>query len=216
MKIEKIEVTKDIILLVFENQKEITSTFLRFQEYYESPEFKGKIFTLEEYKLWYCDVKGSFSYYSDWNGFNIPSYILKPFYNGEFKSLSLKELELLSLLQENYENGEFYLIGIHKDMKEPLKVLKHEIAHGLYHTNKNYKQEIQEVLTNYNLKDFKEYLSTSGGYHQDVLEDECHAYMIDSSSNKTNKLKYILLKFKLRKIYKKYLKSNNINLKKII
>jgi len=56
---------------------------LRFEEYYESPRFKGRIFTFDEYRKWYVKNSpkgkktGRFTYYSDWSGFNIPSYALK-------------------------------------------------------------------------------------------------------------------------------------------
>jgi hypothetical protein len=84
----------NIHLLVFDNQYDLASTFLRFQEHYESPEFAGKVFTLDEYKNWYINHSpraskdGVFTYYEDWNGFNIPSKILKPFYGGKFSPLS--------------------------------------------------------------------------------------------------------------------------------
>jgi hypothetical protein len=86
-----------IHLLTFDNQIDLTSTFLRFQEHYESPFFKGKYFTLDEFKEWYIKTSpngkksGKFTYYTDWGGFNIPSYILKPFYNGAFNPLSENE-----------------------------------------------------------------------------------------------------------------------------
>ena len=45
----------------------LTSTFLRFQEYYESPKFRNLGFSLEEFQDWYVTTRdhGEFSYYSD-------------------------------------------------------------------------------------------------------------------------------------------------------
>lgn len=86
MEIDKKKITDKINLLVFENQKELASTFVRFQEHYESPEFAGKTFSLEEFKEWYIKNSekgretGEFTYYEDWSGFNIPSYVMRPFY----------------------------------------------------------------------------------------------------------------------------------------
>ncbi len=37
-----------IFLLSFPTQEYLAKTFLRFQEHYESPEFRGKIFSLEK------------------------------------------------------------------------------------------------------------------------------------------------------------------------
>ena len=64
----------NIILIVFESQLELTKTMLRPQEFYESPEFKGKAFLLKDFKEWYKTTTPhkDFTYFSDWAGFNIP------------------------------------------------------------------------------------------------------------------------------------------------
>lgn len=65
------EILKDVFHLNYLTQEQLASTFLRFQEHYESPEFRGKIFTLDEYKEWYMTnspnsiKKGIFTYYED-------------------------------------------------------------------------------------------------------------------------------------------------------
>ena len=207
MKITKEQILDKVFLLTFENQKEITSTFLRFQEHYESPKFRNKIFTLEEFKKWYSDLKGGFSYYTDWNGFNIPSYILKPFYDGKFDPLSEKEKQLLKLFKN--ENGKFYIIGIHKDTKSVVNLLKHEMAHGLFYTNDEYRKNVQNILAQYDLKKIKNELREKGGYHEEVLDDEVHAYSLDS----VNKLKsHIPAKMKksLQDEYQKVLTRKNM------
>ena len=111
MEIKKSKITQKIFLLEFENQKDITSSLLRFQEHYESPEFKDKIFTLEEFKKWYSSIKGGFTYYTDWNGFNIPSHILTPFYEGKFNPLTKEEQMILNLFKN--EKKPFYQRGIY-------------------------------------------------------------------------------------------------------
>ncbi|MDB5254555.1 MAG: hypothetical protein JWL80_621, partial [Parcubacteria group bacterium] len=105
----KREVRPHVYLLEFQTQAELASTFLRFQEHYESPEFKGKIFTRAEFEKWYAGENGSFSYCSDWSGFNIPSIILEPFRAGSFNPLSLEEQNFL----KHFEGLEhpFYIIG---------------------------------------------------------------------------------------------------------
>lgn len=179
MNIKKVNITQNIVLLIFEDQKSITSTFIRFQEYYESPKFKNKIFSLDDYKKWYIKQKGSFSYYTDWNGFNIPSHILKPFKKGLFNPLSQKEKHLLNMFKDR--NDDFYIIGIHKEKDTSKDVLKHEIAHGLYYTDQKYQDKIKKILQEFNTKPVKEELQESYGYHEDVLNDEVHAYLIASS-----------------------------------
>jgi len=187
-KIIKSEILKNIFLLEFETQLELASTFLRLQEYYESPQFKGKIFTLNEYKDWYTKEKGKFSYYTDWGGFNIPSSIITSFTQGLFNPLSDKETNLINLFKE--VPHPFYIIGIHKELESHHKdkYLKHETAHGLYYTNSKYREKVENILSQYDLVDFKNWLKSTGGYHEEVLDDECHAYAIAGSSKLDIKL----------------------------
>ena len=207
MDIKKLKITDKIFLLVFKNQKEMASTFLRFQEYYESPEFRRKVFTLKEDKKWYSSVRGSFSYYTDWNGFNIPSYVLKPFVKGKFDPLSKKEGAVLELFSK--KRGKFYVIGVHKRSKGTLSTLKHEIAHGLFYTDNGYNKEVVKLLSGFDLSKLKKELGSLGGYHDGVLDDEAHAYSLSNSKKIKTKIPG-KLNSGLEKVYQKYLKKNNV------
>ena len=55
--IKKRCIGEGIYLLEFDTQYALTSTLLRFEESYESPEYKGNIFTLSEFKRWYSKSK---------------------------------------------------------------------------------------------------------------------------------------------------------------
>jgi hypothetical protein len=173
-----------IHLLTFDNQIDMTSTFLRFQEHYESPFFKGKYFTLDEFKEWYIKTSpngkksGKFTYYTDWGGFNIPSYILKPFFNGAFNPLSENEKQFLSYFENN--ESDFYIIGITKQTTSSQSAIVHETAHGLFYLNESYRKEIEQIISAYDVYKFNEKLIDMG-YHQDVLVDEIQAYCIDST-----------------------------------
>jgi len=213
MYIEHQKLTDRIHLLIFNTQRDISSTFLRFQEHYESPKFRGKIFSLEEFKRWYVQnspkgIKtGEFTYYTDWNGFNIPSYVLKPFYSGKFNPLSEQEKKFLEIFKDEPEP--FYVIGIHRETKKLNLFLKHEIAHGLFYTDKDYRGEVLAILSQFDVKPIKIELRSKAGYHEQVLEDEVHAYIIASGKRlKTSIQKKLSLK--LRKIYKGYT-TNKIN-----
>ena len=52
-----------LILVRAEHQYTLASAFLRFQEHYESPKFRGEIFSLEEFMDWYAVEVGNFTYY---------------------------------------------------------------------------------------------------------------------------------------------------------
>lgn len=210
MNIAHTKLADKIHLLTFDTQKDITSTFLRLQEYYESPKFKGKIFSLNEFKKWYIATSpngiktGKFSYYSDWNGFNIPSYVLKPFHDGKFNPLSRQERKFLNIFKN--EVGVFYVIGIHKKIKKIRQLLKHETAHGLFYTNDDYRKEITHALSKFNIEPIKNELRLRAGYNETVLQDEVHAHSLDSASGLTTPIPR-KLSTKLKHIYKKYLKQ---------
>jgi len=165
----------------FESREALLKTFLRPQEYYESPEFKGKVFTLDEYKAWYQESRGAdtFTYYSDWSGCNVPSYIFKDFKEGKFDPLSSQELALLKLLKTIKEQT-FYVIGTFNGGSK--SVLEHEILHGLYYTTPVYKAGIDLLLevNKESLVDLKDHIR-SLGYHESVVLDEVQAYAGASS-----------------------------------
>ena len=208
---EIIKLTEKIFLLVFESQYDITSTFLRFQEHYESPKFRGKIFGLEEFKKWYVQESpngretGEFTYYSDWNGFNIPSSVLEPFYEGKFHPLSKKEQMILDIFEK--ENDKFYIIGVHKEIEDFQEFLAHETAHGLFHTDENYKKRVLSVLKEHDFSEVREELASMGGYHPAVLDDECHAYAVDGKNSLEAKIPKEAQK-KLQDVFNKFLEKN--------
>jgi hypothetical protein len=213
MKMEKVEILDGVFLVVFDSQLEITSTFLRFQEYYESPKFRGKIFSLNDFKKWYSEMKGVFSYYTDWNGFNIPSEILQPFYEGKFDPLSQKEKDFLELFKN--ERGKFYIIGVHKSISDLKALLQHEIAHGLFYTNENYKKNVLKILNKFDVNEIKKELKGSDGYHDEVLDDEAHAYALDSVKKMDVEIPR-QLHTELKSNFQKVLNKLNVDIEDII
>ena len=178
-----IKLTDQMIRVHFKTQRELAETFIRFQEYYESPEWKNKIFTLGQYREWYSRETGAFTYYSDWNGFNIPSEVLIPFRCGLFDPLTDLEKQFLELIPARTEK--FYIIGTHAERGDKEDdTLTHEICHGLYYTNDTYRKEVNMLLgVCYDaLQPLRDKLLSTLGYHNDVIDDECHAYV--SASNK--------------------------------
>ena len=199
MKIKKKMIKDRIYLLEFESQHDLASTFLRFEEHYESPEFSGKIFTFKEFKKGYSNVKGSFTYYDDWPAFNIPSSVLKPFYEGKFNPLSKKEKQLLELFNEHEDD--FYIIGVAKNSDK--SYLNHEIAHGLFYTNPEYKGKVLALLKKFNLEEIKKELKSKDGYCDDVLDDELHAWILTDSDELGTKPPE-KLKDELKRLFEEY------------
>lgn len=164
-----------IIHVEMDNQRELAETFLRFQEHYESPQYRGKVFTLGQFREWYAKTNGSFSYYDDWNGFNVPSSALRPFRTGIFDPLTDQEKKLLELIPDRLEN--YYVIGTHsKD-----SAVEHEICHGLYFIDEKYREEVNRLFCRLKpgvLKPLEKWLLKTG-YCEEVLVDECNAYICE-------------------------------------
>lgn len=159
-----------------DSQEELGLTFMRFQEYYESPnpDFKNKIFTLGQLRNWYSETYGADTYHRDWHGFNFPSRVLIPFKQGLFDPLTNEEKDLLTLFK--YRHNDFYVIGAQNNA-----VLRHELAHALYASNINYRQEI-DYFINQNKSKIKKLTAyiLNKGYCKEVLNDEIQAYVTDN------------------------------------
>jgi hypothetical protein len=174
-KVIKQRVGPGIFLLRFKTQYELTSTFLRVQEHYESPEFHGRVFSLEQYMDWYAQRYGNFTYYQDWSGFNVPSTAFAPFYAGAFDPLTRKERALLRLFANL--RGRFYVIGIYEGHGNSLT---HELAHALFFTDARYRQAVQEAMLSYDTGALERQLAKAG-YARHVIKDEVQAYLIAPS-----------------------------------
>ena len=154
--------------------------FCRAQEFYESPcrKFKGKAFSIWDYFSWYAKAspKKCFSYPSDYVGFNVPVAILAECYSlckaetpydDVMKNLAFKLL---------LANPKSYLIGA-PSLSD--STFKHELAHAFYHTNTDYKSEVDKLTAKIpaeGLKQFKSNLKDLG-YCSAVMKDEIQAYL---------------------------------------
>lgn len=165
-----------IYFISFPNQCLMAKTFLRPQEFFESPRFRGEVFSLDEYKAWYRSVHehGEFSYYFDWAGFNLPGGVLKPFLEGSFGALSTCEEALFAPLREVREP--FYVIAT--SAAEGSSTLRHEIAHALYFTNENYRNAADAIVAAVDRGPLERFLKRLG-YHSARWDDEMHAYLGD-------------------------------------
>ena len=152
---------------------------------------------------------GEFTYYSDWNGFNIPSNVLDLFYKGEFDPLSEKEQSILDLLQ-----GEEYLrdiIGVSKESKDILNTLKHEIAHGLFHTDNEYNKRVLKIISNYDTSLINKQLASKAGYHEEVFNDEINSHSLDGKEELISLFPERLVK-ELNNLYDEFLEKNGIEI----
>lgn len=159
-----------------DSQEELSLSFMRFQEYYESvnPDFKNKIFTVGQLRAWYSLTYGGDTYHKDWIGFNFPSKVLEPFKKGLFDPLTEYETNLLEFFRYRHDN--FYIIGA-----QDQATLRHELSHALYSTNDQYARTVNSILDNNKkkMKKVRQFILDKG-YNHDVLNDELQAYITDN------------------------------------
>ena len=174
----------NIVHIVMEDKNSLAKAMARFQEYYESPfeDIRGQIFTLGYLKYkgsrenpginTYC---GNNLIEADWSGYNFPSSVLLPFVQGLFDPLTPEEEAIVEMLR--YRTDDFYIIGTYGD-EDPADTMEHEIRHAMYGISNEYKKEVDKLLDAYRaeLDPLRKCLA-SWGYHKDVIDDECHAYM---------------------------------------
>ena len=204
-RIAKRKIAKGIYLLRFKTQYQLAATFLRVQEYYDSPRFHGRIFSLEEFMDWYAQRYGNFTYYEDWSGFNVPSSALKPFYEGKFDPLSEKEKELLRLFRGLRER--FYVIGIcGSDARDSLT---HELAHALYFIDDCYRKAVQKAMRGHKTKKLARQIA-GAGYANHVIPDEIHAYLISPSGELGAVSALKPLQRKLRALFRQHSKKLSV------
>ena len=185
------KLTNQIYLIEADTQYELCMTFIRLQEYYESPfeDIRGKNFTLEDYMDRYAKENGNFTYCEDWNGFNVPGEVVRKFFSTKHTEFmrngaSWKEKWLFTQLIDNNilrNEEEFYLLGTHKEEKEE-DVLAHEYAHAFYHLDEKYRQaqnEWLDCLPEKQKKQIRKALKEEG-YDKSVYWDEAQAYISTS------------------------------------
>jgi hypothetical protein len=166
-----IQITSQIIEVRYRTQDELARAFIRFQEHYEGPKYRGTIFTLGEYRAWYAQHNGAFNYYTEWTGFNIPSYVFANFKHGLFDPLLPEEQELLDLFIDRRDK--FYVIGTYREKEKT-----HETAHALFYLDNLYREKVVDLVRKYNRVRELAVFIRSEGYHKDVLIDEIQAYII--------------------------------------
>lgn len=200
----------NIVHISMTSKNQLARAMCRFQEYYESPfeDIRGQIFTLG-----YLKSKGSRSNprintycgtnltESDWDGYNFPRAALEPFFQGLFDPLTPEEECIVEMLK--YRTDNFYVIATYgdQDLDADDNTIEHEVRHALYGTCEAYRKEVNTILARHSVKlrNLKKLLS-SWGYHETVLDDECHAYMGADHDYFFNGFKEDVTKFKVKRM----------------
>jgi hypothetical protein len=193
--------------------------FCRYQEFYESPykKFRGKRFTWMEYMRHYklAWKKKTFTYPDDWSGYNIPSNVMDKanniFYKDTEYDVIMNDIYFYCAIDsQNKNNGtkcNWYLIGASSKDKG---TTNHEIAHGLYFTNKEYKNNVTNLIKNIKPTHYEKLKKKliKMGYVEDkkIIDDEIQAFMSTGLYNG--------METKELKVYEKEFKKNFSNFTK--
>jgi hypothetical protein len=130
---------------------------------------------------WYSNEYGKgFSYASDWSGFNIPFDVVWKCYQSNEMETPYDEVmwEILGEIDRKMDiNKKAYIIGA-GDISG--WTFKHEVCHGLWSTNKQYKSEAKKLLKNIKSEHFQTFRTNllEMGYTDKVIDDEIQAYIM--------------------------------------
>lgn len=200
------QVSEKIFAVIVPNKYDLGMLFCRVQEFYESPnnKFKNSKFSIWDYHEWYSkNNSGCFSYPSDWSGFNLPTKVAIDCYKKNKVETPYDKvfIEILNKIKIN----ESYIIGINKINTS---TFFHELCHGLYYVDSNYRREMDDLtrkISKINYQKFKNNLKQKG-YCPAVTDDEIQAYMateVNFSMTKGVANKADLHK-KYKKVFQKY------------
>jgi hypothetical protein len=186
------EVKPNIFAVEVKDDYHLAMLFLRVQEFYESPNprFRGNHFSIWEFIEWYSKEKGgSFTYASDWAGFNIPYDVLRECY---FNVIAIETpydaimQEILATIAYRKGEGKAYIIGVPDIHGE---TFLHEVCHGLYYTDSEYKETADKITGEIlqtspgSYYSFKKNLLEMG-YTDEVIDDEIQAYLSTNWENR--------------------------------
>lgn len=175
------EVKPNVFAVIVKEKYDRAMLFCRVQEYYESPntKFRGKDFSIWDYMKWYATNHTGFSYAGDWSGFNIPFDVLEKCYRNMQKFETPYDEIMYKIywqIQTMKGNGKAYVIGAGDTNGW---TFQHEVCHGLWYTNPQYKKAAKVVL---NAIDPNHYVIfrknlLDMGYTDKVIDDEIQAYL---------------------------------------
>jgi hypothetical protein len=173
------EVKPNIFAVIVKDTYDRAMLFCRAQEYYESPspKFRGKQFSIWDYMKWYDTKNGyGFSYGADWSGFNIPIWVAKECYNSLNKLETPYDKVMDQIVQKLNSHYNGYMIGAGNTSDE---TFQHEVCHALYHTDKNYKKQMDNLTEGLPKKYYDVFKKNliQMGYASKVVKDEIQAYL---------------------------------------
>jgi hypothetical protein len=179
-KIKKVK--PNIFAVIVEDSYDRAMLFCRVQEYYESAnkKFRGNDFSIWDYIRWYSkEHNDTFTYTRDWGGFNIPFDILWNCYQSCVIETPYDETmrEIMYKIDHKMnKDKKAYVIGVDTIESD---TFDHELCHGLYYTNNEYKTLVNEITENMDIVAYTKLKKNlyDMGYAEQVTDDEIQAYL---------------------------------------
>lgn len=192
------QISDQIFLLTFDHPYDLAIRFLRVQETYESTheQFRDHVgWTIIDFMEWYVKSDysdgNSFSYADDWAGFNVRSELLHRIYREEYTSIVDHNqydqfmYHITALCDLMCPNDNWSLIGA---LEGDMETIPHELSHAFWATDPEYQAKGLALIQKYPelCEELKEHLR-SLMYTEEVIDDECFAYMSTNSLTKDMK-----------------------------
>jgi hypothetical protein len=195
--------------LRFDDRYEMCMTFLRYQEFYESPRYEKRKFTLAEYMAWYAKAQSKdnlFTYPGDWGGFNIPADTIK-----KVQALGIDDPNHYDALMKyiytviSSQCDDAYLIGVTHDARIDM----HETTHAMWHIDEQYRNECLGILheADQDLVSLLKETLFKRGYTEVTALDEVQTYLTTGDALFKDHKKapgYRALQRKLKEIHSKH------------
>lgn len=214
------EILPKIFAVSIKDRYQRAMLFCRYQEFYESPylQIRGRFFTWEHFMMIYKEKRKQelFTYPEDWAGFNIPSDIIRKGLDEFYHKDKGPYDEIMNdiwyycenhPLKFNKSRSKWYLIGADSSDSD---TMKHEIAHGFYYTNSEYKKEMNDLISNFKSSQYirlKKNL-VQMGYRDDkkIIDDEIQAYFSTGLDGKFSNNEFKKLQKEFKNVFNRYMK----------
>lgn len=170
-----------IIRLHFKTQHECCEAMVRLQEFYESPyeEVRGKVVDMETLMRLYAKDHNGWTYFDDWNGFNVPGHVVDDFFE-KHEHLTADEEAIRDALTVEVPLGteQYYVIATHSEQDE----VEHELAHAFWYLDPHYQARARVMVLDAEQRYPRATQAlwqwlVEVGYSHGVLMDEMHAYL---------------------------------------
>lgn len=182
-----------VYLVSCKEQYDLGMLFLRVQEGYESEEerFRKEPLDILDYMRYYAIEKnimesGTFSYPTDWGGFNVPSKDFQWLYKKKIDKINDYNMydeimiTIMKFIEEVEEEDDYCIIGV-QEGSDPDDTFLHELAHSMWNLNDEYCKDMKKAIKEIR-KESIDLVKASRvairklGYDKDVVEDEMQAY----------------------------------------